>query len=50
MQTSTSPVNFACAHAMKAAISSWRTWMNSSPSGFAWRPNAPMRPLIPSPG
>ena len=29
MQTPTSPVNFACAHAMNAAISSWRTWMNS---------------------
>ena len=29
MQTPSSPVNLACAQAMNAAISSWRTWMNS---------------------
>jgi hypothetical protein len=28
MQTPSSPVNFAWAQAMNAAISSWRTWMN----------------------
>ena len=32
MQTPTSPVNLACAVAAKAAISSWRVWMNSSAS------------------
>ncbi len=51
MQTPTSPVNFAWAHAMNAAISSWRAWMNS---GRAWPllecENAPMIPLMPSPG
>ena len=47
-QTPASPVNFACAQAMNAAISSWRTWMNSGrPSP---RPKAPMIPLMPSPG
>ena len=49
MQTPTSPVNFACAQAMNAAISSCRTWMNSSVAVLA-RSNAPMIPLIPSPG
>src|SRR5205823_5599347 len=29
MHTPTSPVNLAWAHAMKAASSSWRAWMNS---------------------
>ena len=29
MQTPTSPVNFAWAQAMNAAISSWRTWISS---------------------
>jgi hypothetical protein len=47
-QTPTSPMNFACPQAMKADISSCRTWMNSirslAPS------SAPMIPLIPSPG
>ena len=28
-QTPTSPVNLACAQAMKAAISSWRAWTKS---------------------
>ena len=48
MQTPTSPVNLAWAHAIKAAISSWRTWMNSGrgPS----RSKAPITPLMPSPG
>ena len=32
MQTPTSPVNFACAVAANAAISSWRVWMNSTRS------------------
>ena len=46
--TPISPVNLACAHAMKAAISSCRTWMKSgSPSA---RSSAPMIPLMPSPG
>ncbi len=48
MQTPTSPVNLAWAQAIRAAISSWRTWTNSgrgpSPS------KAPITPLIPSPG
>ena len=47
-QTPTSPVNLACPHAMNAAISSWRTCMNSSES-FA-RSSAPTMPLMPSPG
>ena len=49
MQTPTSPVNLAWAQAMKAAISSWRTWTNSSrcPSHGS---NAPITPLMPSPG
>ena len=48
MHTPTSPVNFACAHAMKAANSSWRVWTNSTFSPHSWK--APMSPLIPSPG
>ena len=48
MQTPTSPVNLAWAQAMKAAISSCRTWMNSIfPLA---RFSAPMMPLMPSPG
>ena len=47
MHTPTSPVNLACAVAAKAAISSWRTWMNS---GFSTLWKAPSRPFIPSPG
>ncbi len=48
MHTPSSPVNFACAEAMKAAISSWRTWMKRI-LPFA-RLSAPNTPLIPSPG
>ena len=48
MHTPTSPVNFACAHAMNAAISSWRVCMNSGSPPTSW--NAPSSPLIPSPG
>jgi len=45
--TPNSPVNLACATAMKAAISSCRTWMNSMLSA---RCSAPITPLMPSPG
>ena len=48
MQPPTSPVNLAWPQAMKAAISSWRGWMNSG-SPLA-RSSAPRKPLIPSPG
>ena len=48
MHTPNSPVNLAWALAMKAAISSWRAWMNwILPSA---RLNAPNTPLMPSPG
>ena len=50
MQTPSSPVNLACAHAMNAAISSWRVWMNSGRLPLLERANAPSRPLMPSPG
>src|SRR5215208_3618711 len=49
MQTPTSPVNLACAQAMKAAISSWRTWISSGRSSPSWS-KATVTPLIPSPG
>src|SRR5579884_2048786 len=48
MQTPTSPVNLACAQAMKADISSCRTWTNSKRSPA--RARAPTSPLMPSPG
>jgi len=48
MQSPTSPLNFACAVAAKAAISSWRTWMNCRRSLTSWK--APAKPLMPSPG
>src|SRR4051812_19055802 len=48
MQTPSWPVNLAWAHAMKAAISSCLTWMNSG--GSSTRSRAPISPLIPSPG
>jgi hypothetical protein len=48
MHTPTWPVNFAWPHAMNAADSSWRGWMNCIlPSE---RSIAPIRPLMPSPG
>ena len=50
MHTPSSPVNLACAHAMNAAISSWRVWMNSGRLPLLERPNAPIKPLMPSPG
>ncbi len=48
MQTPISPVNFAWADAMKAAISSWRAWTNSNLSPARFSP--PIRPRMPSPG
>ena len=46
MQTPISPVNFACPHAMNAAISSWRAWMNSgSPSGAVERAEEAVDPV-----
>ena len=48
MHTPGSPVSFAWAQAANAAISSWRTCVNSIRSPTSW--NAPSRPLIPSPG
>ena len=48
MHTLSSPENLAWAEAMKPAISSWRTWMNSIlPSARCSDPNTP---LMPSPG
>jgi hypothetical protein len=46
-QTPISPVNLAWAQAMKAAISSWRAWMNRI---LSCRAKAPSIPLMPSPG
>src|SRR5437868_5478240 len=46
-QTPTSPVNLACAQAMNAAISSWRTCTKRIDS---WRSSAPMMPLMPVAG
>jgi hypothetical protein len=43
-------VNFASAQAMNAAISSWRTWMNSGRWPVLERWKAPMIPLMLSPG
>ncbi len=47
-QTATSPVNLAWATAMKAAISSWRHWMNLGLSPALRR--ATVMPVMPSPG
>ena len=47
-QTPSLPVNFAQAHAMNAAASSCRTWMNRIRS-CRFRSDS-MMPLIPSPG
>ena len=53
--TPSSPVNFACAHAMNAACSSCRTWTKSiaspaSACAFWCASSAAMMPLMPSPG
>ena len=42
------PENLAWAHAMKAAISSWRTWISSG--SFPAALKAPRMALMPSPG
>ena len=43
------PVNLACEHAMNAAISSCRVWVNVGPCSSTFS-NAPRKALIPSPG